>query len=289
MLACAKTLGLASEVFRKMLQGSFREGATLKSTGNVRIPLPDDDPQALTILLDIVHHRPRRVPRTVAQGVLVQLARLIDKYCLHEAVELFSPQWIDSFVPIRDRTYYYAELMAIYCCFGRRTEFKTITHEVTRMSSKCFDAAGLPIPAEYISKSSQSLTLFLAIIGLLSEGAIDAKRWLFITEIFRRLSDLRGKYLGTSVFCRYECDCAQLGAFMKELGRLGLMQQPAPPYDTYTLAGLIKDLRTVKTPRYECSTKYLAPSHIQNQVQGILDDIEKRITGIDLKVTSAPT
>jgi hypothetical protein len=99
MQACLKALGLASPVLKRMLNGKFREGTTLQATGSVEIPLPDDDAEALTILLNIFHHRTRQVPHSVSVEILSDLARLVDKYDCHEAVEMFSKYWVDNFEP----------------------------------------------------------------------------------------------------------------------------------------------------------------------------------------------
>lgn len=57
MLVSSRHLMLASPVFKAMLQHSnFKEGEELHSTGKVSIPLPDDDPDAFKILLDIIQY-----------------------------------------------------------------------------------------------------------------------------------------------------------------------------------------------------------------------------------------
>lgn len=73
-----------------MLQGQFRESASLQSAGHVKIPLPDDDPEALTILLNICHLQMKQVPHIVDQHTLASIACLVDKYCFHEAVGPFA-------------------------------------------------------------------------------------------------------------------------------------------------------------------------------------------------------
>jgi hypothetical protein len=57
MLVSSRHLMLASPVFKAMLQHSnFKEGEELHSTGKVEVPLPDDDPDAFKILLDIIQY-----------------------------------------------------------------------------------------------------------------------------------------------------------------------------------------------------------------------------------------
>jgi hypothetical protein len=57
MLVSSRHLMLASPVFKAMLQHSnFKEGQELHVNGKVEIPLPDDDPEAFKILLDIIQY-----------------------------------------------------------------------------------------------------------------------------------------------------------------------------------------------------------------------------------------
>lgn len=65
------TLEVASDVFKKMLQPCFLEGHS-KS-----IELPEDNPAALGIILNVTHFKPVNCP---APPVLRDLATLIDKY-----------------------------------------------------------------------------------------------------------------------------------------------------------------------------------------------------------------
>lgn len=83
---------LASPVFKAMLRPTFAEGQALQSSGNVDIPL-DDDHDAFHIILDIIHCRCRKVPRSVSLKLLAKLAALVDKYSF-EAVNVYSDRWI---------------------------------------------------------------------------------------------------------------------------------------------------------------------------------------------------
>jgi hypothetical protein len=57
MLVSSRHLMLASPVFKAMLQHSnFKEGEELQTNGKVSVPLPDDDPDAFKILLDIIQY-----------------------------------------------------------------------------------------------------------------------------------------------------------------------------------------------------------------------------------------
>lgn len=89
MLVSSKILLMvASPVFKAMLlQGNFREGRELQTTGKLSLPLPDDNPDAMRILMDIIHYRNRQVAKKLLFRMLVHIAILVDKYQLLEVVE----------------------------------------------------------------------------------------------------------------------------------------------------------------------------------------------------------
>jgi BTB/POZ domain len=76
---------LVSPVFKRLLKGGFAECHTLTSAGTAEICLPDDNPEAMQILLNIIHGHTRKVPREIKFDTLTQISILIDKYSLHEA------------------------------------------------------------------------------------------------------------------------------------------------------------------------------------------------------------
>jgi hypothetical protein len=150
MRVCSKALGLASPVFKTMLNGRFREGLALQSAGSVEIPLPVDDAEALTILLNIFHQRTRQVPRSVSLETLYNLTRLVDKYDCHEAVEMVSTHWVDNFQSGHST---YGHTMAVYWCFNRPVEFSYTTQAAILNATANLEASShVPLPATYIGK-----------------------------------------------------------------------------------------------------------------------------------------
>ncbi len=86
-VAASRTvLTILSPVFKAMLAGGFREaGATIS-----QIPLPDDDPDALLLLLRIAHLKFKDLPDTLSFRALYKLAVVCDKY---DAVGAVRPFW----------------------------------------------------------------------------------------------------------------------------------------------------------------------------------------------------
>jgi BTB/POZ domain len=170
MLVSSKHLMLASPVFKAMLQHSnFKEGDTLRSSGKVKVELPDDDPAALRILLDIIHGRVRQVPRHVNLKIMTELSVLVDKYQMLEVVELYVEVWMStlkSSVPM----FFTADLLAwlsISWVFGLADIFKQISRIAMRGSTDLFGAheSHLPIPQPVFGKFQ---LVFLGQIGILT-------------------------------------------------------------------------------------------------------------------------
>ena len=99
MLVSSKHMMLASPVFKAMLQAStFKEGQTLSAAGKVEVPLPEDDPNAFEVVLNIIHGRNKLVPRVLSLEMLTSVSLLVDKYQMAEAVQCFSDTWIGALI-----------------------------------------------------------------------------------------------------------------------------------------------------------------------------------------------
>lgn len=151
MQVSSKHLILASSVFARMLHGKFLEAETLRSAGQAEFRLPDDDPVALSILLNIVHGHTRRVPRRLELAMLTEVAILVDKYYMVEVIEVYSDMWVDNLkdnVP-RSFTNDLLPWLCISWVFQKAEIFKNTTRiaqcESKRMVGEARTSA-LPIP-----------------------------------------------------------------------------------------------------------------------------------------------
>jgi hypothetical protein len=161
MRVSSKHLILVSPTFRTSLgSDTFPEGRTLQTEGSVVVPLPDEDPEAMTILMDIVHGRTKRVSRQVNLGTLTKLAVVVNHRQMHEVVEFFSDTWIENLKPIAglipgSPTSEVLEWLFVFWVFQKEEEFKKASQVLER---ECDDSledevdAGPPIPASIISK-----------------------------------------------------------------------------------------------------------------------------------------
>lgn len=76
----------ASSIFASLLSN---RGTTLAQV----IQLEGDDKVALEIMLNVIHAQNGRVPLQINLGLLIQLARLVEKYALHTVVVPWVDHW----------------------------------------------------------------------------------------------------------------------------------------------------------------------------------------------------
>jgi len=91
----SKILAISSKVFKTLLSPRFREGTDLTLTGTVETPLPDDDPDAMIVICNILHLRNDEVAisgTTVEQ--LLTIATWTDKYDCSRAMRHATELWI---------------------------------------------------------------------------------------------------------------------------------------------------------------------------------------------------
>jgi hypothetical protein len=96
LLVSSKVLSLASPVFAAMFSPRFKEGSSLDPACPSEVPLPDDDPEAMTLLCNCLHFRTDHIPRNVEFSLLKALAILCDKYNVAKAISAWNILWLQK-------------------------------------------------------------------------------------------------------------------------------------------------------------------------------------------------
>jgi hypothetical protein len=106
---CSKAMARSSPAFRSMLYGGFKE--TRPAVGDWIVRLPEEEPDAFAIILNVVHGRTDRVPRDFTDGgkdsnnrgatLLYNVARIADKYVMISLLRPWTDQWLEPFRPHR--------------------------------------------------------------------------------------------------------------------------------------------------------------------------------------------
>lgn len=153
----SKHLSVSSIVFRTMLSKKFEEGDALCSKGITEVALPDDHPLAFLVILHLLHSRMRSVPRAVDQDLLTEMAVLVDKYRLHDALSFHSDMWIDGLkqeIPATLGEDLY-KWICVTWVFSKATEFKRATQVAQRQAVSRLDdlPIDLPIPNTVIGEN----------------------------------------------------------------------------------------------------------------------------------------
>lgn len=90
----SKVLSLASQVFKAMFGPYFAEGHAISSNRPCRINLAEDDPNSMTTLCNILHHRTQSVPRKPGLLFIERLVVLIDKYNCSDSLKAWTQLWL---------------------------------------------------------------------------------------------------------------------------------------------------------------------------------------------------
>ena len=105
LLVSTVILRLASKVFRAMFGSRFMEGQDLNTSVTKTVSLPDDPPDALRLLLSILHHRYDLVRRPDLY-TLKDMTILADKYDCVAAIAPIGWAWGLHFVEAKEMTNY---------------------------------------------------------------------------------------------------------------------------------------------------------------------------------------
>lgn len=114
LLVSSKVLSLASPVFAAMFSPRFKEGSSLNSGCPSEVPLPEDDPEAMTLLCNCLHFRTDHIPRNVEFSLLKALALICDKYDVAKAILAWSILWLQKWETSKCEDGFEGLLVVIY-------------------------------------------------------------------------------------------------------------------------------------------------------------------------------
>ncbi len=158
MVVSSKHLSLASEVFKKMLGGNFREGVTLIAVKKVEIRLPDDDVDIMLLLMKIIHSRWRSISRGMDFATVRKVALLVDKYVVQESAIPAFYLWLDLLKDQEPKTLdsTIAPWLFIYWTSKLPVGFRRLTQLVERQSrGRLVKEEELPLPNSVLGQSLQ--------------------------------------------------------------------------------------------------------------------------------------
>jgi hypothetical protein len=211
-LVSSHHLKSASSVFCAALTGPWMESACTKD-GRHEITTEDWDVEALLVVLNIVHGRNNRVPKTVTLELLCKISVVVDYYHLSEAVRFPGWFWIDGLRASVPKTYD-RELVLWLCVswvFQDDTIFRAVTETAIRESPESVSALQLPISTEVIHKVNER-----------REKALEGMKATFEFVSIGFIDGLWG--------CSYECQSITLGTLTKNMAAQGILKDRTGPY-----------------------------------------------------------
>ncbi|KAM0172730.1 hypothetical protein ACHAPC_010668 [Botrytis cinerea] len=251
ILVSSKHMCLASPVFKAVIEGEFPEDV-LPIAGKLGLPLPNDDPPAMKILIHIIHGRMNMVPLNIDLELFTQITILVDKYECHEVVRLLPLIWSYGLSDSFSETSWtdIARWVCIAWQFELEEEFLKATQMIREGSDCSLEILmnsinyALPIP-KYVVDKLESCRL---------EG---------IRKTVKILQDTINEYQSTSHICvahevpwfcsssgkfhhssddlplhKNDCDSMVLGTLIKSAMSNGLYPLPEQPYNSWSLKSL---------------------------------------------------
>ncbi|KAK0108250.1 hypothetical protein ONS95_003068 [Cadophora gregata] len=285
MRVSSKRLMMASPVFKAMLKHCFMEGITLRATGKVEVPLPDDDPVAFALLMDIIHGTRGRAPPQMDTLFLTTLAILVDKYRLQLCIATSSDVWVDSLrheIP-QTLTPDLLHWLCISWVFRRPIEFNMVTRIAERESL-----------GQDLDTYSQALNANLPIPQRVIESILSRR-----IKAIRNCFDIIGRYIDmlqlSAPRCtssrneshRYTCNNVLLGSLLESSTSLGLWPPADLPYRDLNFKFVAHEVMQIKVVSF-CSkmgfTNQPSGSHgVKAEIGAAIGKVKTRFSGLHLK------
>ncbi|KAK5087938.1 hypothetical protein LTR05_002154 [Lithohypha guttulata] len=87
-------LRAASKTFEALLGPNYAEGQALSYDNPPELPLPEDDPSAMTTVCYCLHFKQHLVPENPDANQILEVAKAVDKYALQEALAVLVQAWL---------------------------------------------------------------------------------------------------------------------------------------------------------------------------------------------------
>jgi hypothetical protein len=153
----SRHLMLASPWFKRaMTKEGWSESSRSQEDGLFHVRADDWDAEAFLILLNIIHLRNKKVPRTISLVQLAKIAVLVDYYECEEVMEMFLDVWSEPLKASAPIPLGYCRDLVLWIfvswTFGLGDSFEQATAVAIDRSKKTLSTLDLPIPAKVLGK-----------------------------------------------------------------------------------------------------------------------------------------
>ncbi|RAR04548.1 hypothetical protein DDE82_004505 [Stemphylium lycopersici] len=201
------------------------------------------DPDAFTILLNVLHTRYRRVPKELSLEMVAKIAVMIDYYRCGEAFELISEIWIRHLRAHHSIPKTYNRDLMLWVLVS--WVFK-LPKEFSRCTARALRQCTQP--------SIQYLELGIPPVIL---QAIQTRRSSAIAQVLETCNYWIDEFSDTYT-CKvgehmsFECSSMLLGALMKQMKGLGFLSPRAiAPFDGFSLESMAEGVKGMRSPVWE--------------------------------------
>ncbi|KAM0551757.1 hypothetical protein ACHAPJ_008325 [Fusarium lateritium] len=266
MRVSSRHLTFASPVFKAMLQGPWIEGTTRE------IPATEWNPQALVVVLSVLHGRLRQVPRIISIKFFVDITIIAEYYRCEEAMQFCAEVWYaNAYKPLE--TFCKKSIMWLYIAwvFPWPDLFSTMTKLALKHSQDLDTVKTKDLPVAEVL------------------GKVNKMRQELICRLLVGIDELH-EILSTEVGCPRNkspgCSATTLGSLVRGKRPLDHLDAPFEGYSVAKVLDIIQEFAHPKpspidrggdTCAYDCATlhKCSATWRMKPVVSGVEKDMEK--------------
>lgn len=156
--ASSRHLSLASRPLRNKLSAANGNSPTVQYDGRIHLRIEGYDPVAVTIVLNALHGKSSRVPKSLDLDTIAKVASFVQAFQCHEAVEVYAERWISRLhtPPPTKYTSDTASLIFISYVFRQPDLFKAATRTAISQGPALVVGQSLRIPDKVIGKKMPS-------------------------------------------------------------------------------------------------------------------------------------
>ncbi|KAF5962301.1 hypothetical protein FBULB1_14317 [Fusarium bulbicola] len=256
-----KHLTVASRRARAMFQSDYRETRRAEVDGLYHWKIgPLFDPEALRIVMKVIHAQAQNLPDEVTLQMIVSIAEIVDDLQCHDALSFFVKVWINRLsnsVPSQmcDEL---VQWIFVALVFGLDEKFKQVTRVAIMCSTGPMDVLGLPMRPDIADKIEQRRQ------DLLEDS---------ISQLNAVLDNLSSDHSCRVLACRL----MMLGALTHQMKNTNLHSpRPARPFRNQSLSSVLEAVRHFDSPSLYLpseDTSHYSFDYFDSSFQGSKEDV----------------
>lgn len=133
-IVSSEILKITSDYFKALFSPFFREGQAALNGDCSDIVLHDDDPDAMEIILSILHYHSLDTYRILSTDILLKVAQHCDKYQCKVPLQAWASQWMQGVIDTDTEPEYAPLLLAAYIFRSGKAFEEMSKHAIRNLS-----------------------------------------------------------------------------------------------------------------------------------------------------------